>query len=169
MRLMLKPVQRAHKKPVESGKTLLGCFDPASIGTLWAVWTSSVVWDHNTDSCAVQIAWGLMAVLISGGLKSKIHSFRLLQKGQCVLHPDPSNHTWHEKKENPQPSPITTTREGQSSCDCSKLDLYKLECSIPAGYSVQEGYLGKTFKANQGQDFNSEQHKTSRAFPFPLY
>lgn len=84
-----------------------------------------------------------MVVLISGDLKNKIHSFRLFQKGQCILHPDPYNHTWH--KENPQPSPITTSKEGQSSRDCSKLHLHKLGWSIPAGYSVQGGISWKNF------------------------
>lgn len=150
---------------------MLGCFSPACIGTLWAVWTSYIVLDHITDSCAVQIAWGYMVVLISGGLKNKIHSFRLFQKGLCLLPPDPYNHTRH--KENPQPSPITTSipvRVDQVvavlNCTCTSWDVLYLQAT-PFRWDILT-YLGKNIKANQGQNFYSELHNTSRTSPFPL-
>lgn len=151
---------------------MLGCFNPACTGALWAVWTSYVVLDHIIDSCAVQIAWGPMVVLISEGLKNKIRSFSLFEKGQCILHPDPYNHTRH--KENPQPSPITTSIPGKVNQVVTVLNGTCLSWDVPYLRAAPFRwdiltYLGKNIKANQGQHFSSKPHNTSRTSPFPLY
>lgn len=120
----------------------------------------------------MQIAWGPMVVLISEGLKNKIRSFSLFEKGQCILHPDPYNHTRH--KENPQPSPITTSIPGKVNQVVTVLNGTCLSWDVPYLRAAPFRwdiltYLGKNIKANQGQHFSSEPHNTSRTLPFPLY
>lgn len=92
-----------------------------------------------------------MVVLISGGLKNKIRSFRLFEKGQWILNPDPYNHTRH--KENPQPSPITTSIPGKVNqvvtvlnCTCISWDVLYLQAT-PFRWDILT-YLGQNIKAN---------------------
>lgn len=67
-------------------------------------------------------------MLISGGLKNKIHSFRFFRKGQCIPHPDPHDHARH--KQSPQPSPITTSIPGKVNQVLTVLNSTSISCDV---------------------------------------